>query len=406
MLYGGWTNSAQPQEDGETWEWDGSAWTLHPASGPIPSHVHNLSFDAARGVVVMFDNSTYGEGIGKVWNWDGDKWSLEGVSAPTFLGAVAYDTDRSRFVLQNGSLFVPTRTYGGSCPVSNPDGLKSRFLSVVVPNAGQGGPTGASAIRVAMVSLQHPAPPNASSHPAPDFSSYEAGPTCTDPIGCERWVGAPRAYAEASGASGVFYAASLQCSPYYHDWGALGLVHVTGSEIVPSSEYDFEVLSSTCMGSEDTCADVLPAVRLATLRHGDVAAPFGSPSGAPQPDALDVVAMVNRFRNIANAPTKPSAKLQPNSIDLLTDVNALDITTTVDAFRGFAYPYSGPCACPSTVTCNATQCSSPAQCSGGACVQTCIAGPNAGLTCLNASHCPASSCGGGYCRDRCGRCSP
>jgi hypothetical protein len=355
----------------------------------------------------MFDNDTYGAGIGKVWNWDGDKWSLEGVSAPTFLGAVAYDSVRSRFVLLDGSIYVPTRTYGGACPVSNPDGLKSRFLSMVVPSAAQGGPTGASAIRVAMVGLQHPDPPNVPSHPAPDFSTYEAGPTCTDPIGCERWVGPPRTYAEGSGAGGVFLAARLQCSPYYHEWGGLGLVHVTGPDIVPSSEYDFEVLSSTCIGAEDTCADVLPAVRLTTLRYGDVAAPFGGPSGSPQPDALDVVSMVNKFRNVANAPTKPSAKLQPNDIDIASDINALDITATVDAFRGLAYPYTGPCPCPSTVDClEAPFCTSSSQCpSGTICAVVGLCSNGGPQYCETDADCPCCTCGQMRCVDRCGRCN-
>jgi hypothetical protein len=119
-----------------------------------------------------------------------------------------------------------------------------------------------------------------------------------------------------------------------------------------------------------------------------------------------------------------------------TDINALDITNGVDAFRGFAYLFSGPCPCPSTVKCGATSCSSHSQCAafgpGSLCVKTCTGGANDGQPCNNDRHCnycvggqdrglpcdPAmlsacpggvcsadGACGAGFCRDRCGRCN-
>jgi hypothetical protein len=39
-------------------------------------------------------------------------------------------------------------------------------------------------------------------------------------------------------------------------------------------------------------------------------------------------------------------------------------------------------------------------------VKTCVAGANAGDPCINNSHCPGSTCGAGFCRDRCARCKP
>ncbi|MEK7755757.1 MAG: hypothetical protein AAB385_00930, partial [Planctomycetota bacterium] len=98
------------------------------------------------------------------------------------------------------------------------------------------------------------------------------------------------------------------------------------------------------------------------------------------------------------------------------NVNALDIVAVVDAVRGLKYAFSGPCVCPSTVTCGSTTppagtpCTGPTQCAGlGAgsmCVKTCTGGANMGDPCINNSHCPLSACGAGFCRDRCGRCTP
>ncbi len=109
---------------------------------------------------------------------------------------------------------------------------------------------------------------------------------------------------------------------------------------------------------------------------------------------------------MSGAPPKYTAKLQPNLPELNTDVDALDILGIVDAFKGYAYPFTGPCACPSTVTCDLTPCTTSAPCNGGVCVKTCAGGLNDAQPCVNNSHCPGGACGPGYCRDRCGRCSP
>lgn len=61
---------------------------------------------------------------------------------------------------------------------------------------------------------------------------------------------------------------------------------------------------------------------------------------------------------------------------------------------------------PSTVTCNATPCTSASQCSGGLCVRTCVGGLNSGEPCFRDGNCLDGVCGSGFCRDRCGNCAP
>lgn len=310
---------------------------------------------------------------------------------------------------------------------------KTRALTFTAPPLNTASSvSGQTAIRVSMVDLQDPNPANPPCCPAPNFGAYEVS-TCAAPgeaAGCARWVGLPRYYLESSGnpLMGALKASRLQCTPFYHDWPVEGMIHVVGSDLVPSSLYEVTVLSSICKGVEDTCTVVSLPTPFATHRSGDVAGPFNPPSTSIQPDALDVVGMVNRFRNLAGSPPKVAARIQPNVIDLNEDVNALDIVAVVDGFRGLAFPFSGPCPCPPAATCNTTPCTIDSNCGVGKCVKACTTGPRVGEPCTTNTHCgqcaggarldwpcaadadcPGSTCnvgtcGSGFCRDRCGRC--
>jgi hypothetical protein len=264
-----------------------------------------------------------------------------------------------------------------------------------------------------MVDLQNPVPPNLLQNPPPNFSAYEAGPTCTDPSGCVRWVGPPNTYLESQDAPdlGNYHAARLQCTPHYQDWTTAGVFYITGAEIVPSSDYDVNSFAASCAGMEATCIDFSGPLRLTTARSGDIAANFNPPSTSTQPDAIDIAQLVNKLKSAPGAPAKAISQLQPNVPELNADVNALDIAAVVDAVKQRAYAFSGPCPCPSLVPCGTTSCASPTDCvtygAGATCVKTCSGGgPNDGLPCINNTHCPSGTCGAGFCRDACGRCSP
>jgi hypothetical protein len=311
---------------------------------------------------------------------------------------------------------------------------KNRSLSFSMPTA-----VGtANAILVKLLDLQNPNPPNASQYPPPDFSTFEFA-TCTaagetvppdanGQGGCARWVGPPRVYLEDNGSPGgaTFKAARLQCTPFYHDWSAEGLVHIFGSDIAPSSTYELELVAQ----AGAICSAPLT---LQTARWGDI-------DGDGDVDGLDVTHQVNKFRNSSGAFSKAVTKVQPNFVDLNADVNAIDIVSAVDAFRGFAYPYSGPCPCPSAVICNEVPCSDPGPCSQKVCIKTCggisngvpctrnsdcggahcVGGVNNGASCTTSAYCVGGSCvddvvcgntanpdgKSGYCRDKCGRCTP
>ena len=213
-------------------------------------------------------------------------------------------------------------------PEANP---KNRFISL------QGShPDKLTALRVTLTSLQHPDPPNDPTHPPRDFSAYEGG---------YRWVGSPVEYLEGITPQPTFFAARLQCTPYYTDWAAVGLVHVYGAEIMPSSIYAVQAIEQDCdiNGGESNYS---ASLNLGTGRWGDVVSPFNPPSPQIQPNSIDIVGLVNKLRGVPGAPTKLYAQLQPAILDPSDEISALDIVSVVDAVKAFAYPYSGIVACP------------------------------------------------------------
>ncbi len=310
-----------------------------------------------------------------------------------------------------GGFWSPAVAAVPSPIVPDPAGNRTRYVSFSVPPPVVAtGSAGSVALQITMLDLQNPIPANAPQYPPPDFSTYEAG-TCAaigEANGCARWVGPPITALESQDNAGIgnFRGARLQCTPYYHDWESENLIHVTGAEIAPSSGYGVKVYGASCKGNESGCSAVSQSVTMATHRAGDVASPYNPPSTSTQPDGLDVSQIVAKFKNLPGAPKKADVQAQPNLPGLNSDIDAIDIVIVVDNFKGFAYSFSGPCVCPSTVTCNVTPCSSPTPCGNGTCVKACNGGTYADLPCINNNHCPGGSCGVGFCRDRCGRCSP
>jgi hypothetical protein len=212
---------------------------------------------------------------------------------------------------------------------------KTRFISFSPP-----GPSANSAIRVTLMSLHHVSPPYIGGASIP-FTAFE---------GQVRWVGPPAQYVESSANPVPFHAASLQCTPYYQDWSTIGLLHVTGSAITPSSEYEVENLAASCMGHETSCVAVSARLWGGTTRWGDVETPYNPPSTTTQPDLGDVGALVNKFRSAPDAPIKARALLAGD--DAFGNINTINldlgfghIAACVDAFRGKPYPHT-IAACP------------------------------------------------------------
>jgi glucose/arabinose dehydrogenase len=222
-------------------------------------------------------------------------------------------------------------------PLADPTGInKSRSVSLAIPAPAVAAGGELTATRVTLTSLHHPDPPYAGGAAA-DFSAYE---------GQHRWVGPPTSFIESTSVPTPFMAAVLQCQPYYHDWSTVGLLHVFGHEIVPSSVYTVASVDDFCAGNEDNCIVISPGLEVATTRWADIETPYNPPSPSVQPDLADVSALVNKFRSQSGAPIKARAAIIGETPNLTVDIGFDQISACVDAFRGAPYPHAGPTPCP------------------------------------------------------------
>lgn len=110
VLFGG-TNEFGGVFHGDTWEWDGSAWTNVTPAGPSPSPRawHAMTFDEERGRTVLFGGFNGGQ-LGDTWEWDGAQWTQvfpAGSPPAQSSGAIAYDAWSRRVVLFGGSTGWP-----------------------------------------------------------------------------------------------------------------------------------------------------------------------------------------------------------------------------------------------------------------------------------------------------------
>ena len=146
LMFGGYLNYLNFNYTfyGDTWEWDGRNWTQAAATGPSKRQKAAMVYDRARGKAVLFggdtvdtggDNSTFGD----TWEWDGTAWSQVASGGPSNRSghAMAYDMARQRTLLFGGSEFVPyTTTYVGD--TWEWDGVVWKPLATSGPSARQG----------------------------------------------------------------------------------------------------------------------------------------------------------------------------------------------------------------------------------------------------------------------------
>jgi len=103
---------------GDTWEWEGTDWTLRSTTGPSPRYFHAMAYDRDRGVVVLHGGSAPGIEFGDVWEWDGTSWSERTVNSMFEVRQVGhsmvYDSVRRKIVIIGGDLGPGIREWDGA----------------------------------------------------------------------------------------------------------------------------------------------------------------------------------------------------------------------------------------------------------------------------------------------------
>jgi hypothetical protein len=116
VLFGGYDplGNSDPRDRsryyGDTWAWNGTAWTQRAETGPSARSGHNMVYDTERRTISLFGGSDSGS---ETWEWNGSQWSLRSQSTPParLNHGMAYDTARREVLLYGGSVGAGTDRY-------------------------------------------------------------------------------------------------------------------------------------------------------------------------------------------------------------------------------------------------------------------------------------------------------
>jgi hypothetical protein len=109
VRFGGFRGFSPRVLTAELSEWNGTQWILRTSSGPTPRSSHAMTYDVARGVVLVFGGTTTGYPagsglLGDTWQWDGNNWTQLAITGPSprMDAAMAFDPGRAQAVLFGG----------------------------------------------------------------------------------------------------------------------------------------------------------------------------------------------------------------------------------------------------------------------------------------------------------------
>ena len=223
-----------------------------------------------------------------------------------------------------GVLVLPCSAFsGGGVPAAPqpeiPAVSTNRYISFVPGNSGSD-----AAIRVLLMSLSDPG-----LGAKRDFSAFD---------GQVRWVGPPQESFDHAAVDGTFTAAGLQCDPYFRDWGDIDVLHVFGSEVVPASHYDVQMIFEGADTADEL--DYSAALSATTSCWADVVM---SVAACSVTNGVDLAAVADAFLRVGTRPV-PRTDLDGDIPDGL--VTMLDLSDATRSFAGELFPSAGPDACP------------------------------------------------------------
>jgi hypothetical protein len=103
VLFGGWFRP--DNYNGDTWEWDGTRWRKVSSSGPQARANQAMTYDNSQGKVVLFGGSYYVTIYGDTWEWNGTSWTQQfsaSAPSPRIFPRMVYDEGRNKIVLFGG----------------------------------------------------------------------------------------------------------------------------------------------------------------------------------------------------------------------------------------------------------------------------------------------------------------
>lgn len=102
-----------PQALGDTWEWDGTAWTQQlDETGPFARSGHQMTFDSSRARTVLFSGIPIdGNGQSDTWEWNGSAWSGVSEIGPARRVGSGFCFDGSQSILFGGQ-DLPSTLFG------------------------------------------------------------------------------------------------------------------------------------------------------------------------------------------------------------------------------------------------------------------------------------------------------
>jgi Kelch motif len=88
----------------DTWEWNGTSWSLRASTGPPPRYDASMVYDAQQGAIMLFGGWN-GNAFGDLWKWNGTAWTQLSVPgpAPRTEAPMVYDSQRGVAVLFGGN---------------------------------------------------------------------------------------------------------------------------------------------------------------------------------------------------------------------------------------------------------------------------------------------------------------
>ncbi len=107
VLFGGRTTPGVlcGSASNETWEWDGTTWTLlAPTASPPGLNGHTMAYDSDRSRLVVIGGKTCSSSE-QIWEYDGTTWSKRGdLAQPRVAHAMTYDAARRSTVVVGGGV--------------------------------------------------------------------------------------------------------------------------------------------------------------------------------------------------------------------------------------------------------------------------------------------------------------